>query len=67
MHFQSPVVTSVGWTESFDLALASAAVLGVLGEAASSTVKFLPALCRGRHLSIRVFFYKVYSKHLGLS
>ena len=42
MHFQSPVVTSLGRTASFDLALTSAALLWVVGEAAFPPIKFYP-------------------------
>ena len=41
-------------TESFDLALASTTLLGVVGEAASPPIKFLTALWRGLHIPIDV-------------
>ena len=45
MNFQSPVVTLLGRTASFDLALASADLLGVVGKVASPTIKFYPPSC----------------------
>ena len=58
---------SLGQTACFDLALASAALLGVVGGAASPPINFLPVLWCGWNLPIGFFlFYKVYSKHLGL-
>ena len=42
MHFQSPVVTSLGRTASFALALASAALLGVVWQGGFSPVSLHP-------------------------
>ena len=50
MHFQFPVVTLLVPTASFNLVFASAALLVVVGEAASPPIKFLPALWCGWHL-----------------
>ena len=66
VHFKSPVVTSLGRTASFDVALASAALLGGFGEAASPSVKFLPALWSGWHLPFVVYFYKVHLNTLDI-
>ena len=40
--------------------LSSATLLGVVDEAASPPINFLPALWRGWNLVIDVYFYKVY-------
>ena len=50
MHFQFPVAMWLGRTASFNLVFASAALLEVVGEAASPPIKFLPALWCGWHL-----------------
>ena len=56
----------LGRTASFDLALTSAALIGVLGETASPPIKFLLALWRSWHLSFFVYFYKVYLNTLDI-
>ena len=67
MHFLSPVDTSLGRSSLFGLALTRAALIGVVGEAASLSIYFLPFLWSGRNIPIGFFwFYKVYSKHLGI-
>ena len=52
VHLLSPVVTSLKHTTSFDPALASAALLRIVGKEASSPIKLFPALWRGWHLPI---------------
>ena len=42
MHSQSPVIIFLGCTASFDLVLANAFLLGVIGESDSPPVKFYP-------------------------
>ena len=67
MHFLSPVDTSLGRSSLFGLALTRAALIGVVGEAASLSIYFLPFLWSGCNIPIGFFwFYKVYSKHLGI-
>ena len=50
----------LGRTASFDLVLASADLLGVVGEVASPPIKFLPSLWSGWRMPFVVYFYKVY-------
>ena len=56
----------LGWNAYFDLALASAALLGVLGEVASPPINFLPVLWSGFHIPFVVYFYKFYLKTLDV-
>ena len=42
MHFQSLVVTLLKRTASFDITLASVALLGVVGESSYPPIKFYP-------------------------
>ena len=65
MHFQSPVVTFLGRNASFDLALDSAALLGVGGEAASPPIYFIPTLWRSWLLPIGFLFLQGEFQHLG--
>ena len=66
MNFLSPVVTLLGRNASFYLEVASAALLGVVGEVASPLVSFITALWRSLFLSIRFWFYKVHSNTLNI-
>ena len=60
MHFQILFVTLLGQTASSDLALTSAALLGVVGVTASPSVKFTPTLWRGCHMPIGFLIFTTF-------
>ena len=65
MHFQSLVVTSLRRTAYFDLAIVSAALLGVVGEADSPPIFFFTRPMARLASAHRCLVLQGVSKHLG--